>query len=1000
MADLSKTIQIVFDSIDQSARGFESVKSSVGSLAEGIEEATQPLADLTAGILAADAAALALGAAFVSASVKASVDFESALTDLNKVLGEGDGQISDYIPQIREMSDTFATSGASVAGLAGNLKQAGFTADEVFGDPSGGFGLADLALQAVKISTLDADAASAVFVRTLSGFQEPASEASRLLDILNEASNTSGASFEDLAEAFGRVGPVAQGAGLSFEETAGFLVVLNEKFQSGEISATAFSSIMLQLGSDSASVAAAMEALGIAQTDLNGAMRPTSEIIADLAAKWPELTKEQQNQAAQNLVGLEQAPKLLAILNDYPGVLEAQAIAYASTGSAQKEFNTAIEQSQFVIDRAKVQFENLSIAVGDKFKPSVVSGTESMGLFAKSITDAVEGGQLEPFFEAVLPLFDDFAEYIAGIAEALPEAFSGVDWSEFERSIEAISESFGGIFGDLDLTNPEDLAAAIQALVDVGTLFINATSGIIDGLEPLFTLLGQVVGAFTSLDPEVQNAIGYFLGLSTTVNVVAGVVGSLSGAIGAAGAAKGLIGSFAALGPAIAGASVALAGFEVGKYISEVTGLDHALEDFLFELKGLPPIVGATDEVVERSGDVLAGLSEEYGIAFTSIKDYHKATQDGRLVFDEATQTWIKAGEAVTDLADATKDASGITDEYTLEFMRLYPAMESTTQAAMLLEQEFGLVGVSSGEAILALERLGLSWQSPRDGFAELSQELREAGFDDAAERARKLGVATEELTFDEAAASAARFAAELQSAGYDDAADAADGLAVKFGSVARETEGASESVTVWNAKSEQWVTVSGDAAAALKKAEEATSAVSEATKKSAAELEIMNRASADFILGWEEIQSAERVAIFEARADIQVAQIEADAERTVAAFESMSASFASTGEVLTELFGIWAGLESSMDQAKVEEWIEREYELREQIAEGQLALIEAEIKRMEAQTAMIEQGGMEVKISSDGLEPYLEAFMFAVVDRVRTQISGSYEDFLLGCGS
>jgi hypothetical protein len=204
----------------------------------------------------------------------------------------------------------------------------------------------------------------------------------------------------------------------------------------------------------------------------------------------------------------------------------------------------------------------------------------------------------------------------------------------------------------------------------------------------------------------------------------------------------------------------------------------------------------------------------------------------------------------------------------------------------------------------------------------------------------------------------------------------------------------------VWNSATGTWTEMSREAADALNKAKDATLAVSDATKKSAAELEIMNRASADFILAWEEIQSAERVAIFEARADIQVAQIEADAERTVAAFESMSAAFVNTGDVLTELFGIWAGLESSMDQAQVEEWIEREYELREQLAESQIALIDAEIARIEAQTKMLEKVGMEVKISSDGLEPYLEAFMFAVVDRVRTQVAGSYEDFLLGCGA
>jgi hypothetical protein len=645
-------------------------------------------------------------------------------------------------------------------------------------------------------------------------------------------------------------------------------------------------------------VAEALDALGISQTDLNGVMRPTADIIGELAAKWPELTREQQNQAAQNLVGLEQAPKLLAILNDYPGVLEATANAYASSGSASKELNVALEQSAVQADRAKVQFENLQIAVGDKFKPAVVESGAAMGNLASAIRQAVEGDTLEPFFEAVLPLFEDFGDYIDGIAEALPEAFAGVDWSDFEESIKNISESFGGIFGDLDLTNPRDLEQVIQGLIDVGALFINTTSGIIDGLEPLFTIIGSVVDAFSDLSPEVQQAAGYLLGMGTTINVLSGFVGTLSGALGGAGKVAGLVGSFAALGPVIAGASVALASFEAGKYISEVTGLDQALEEWLLGLKGIPPVIGASDDVIARSGDTYARLSEELGVVVTSQKDLQKATQDGRLVFDEATQQWVAATTAATGMGESFEAIA--VDDLVGEFNALNPAL-----------------------AISA------------DGTVK--------------------------------------------------AADATDALSTT-------TRGL---VSVFDAATGRWI----DIADAADKGAASVSEGGEELKAVAEKAELMTRASADFILGWEKIQSAERIAIFEAKADIDIARIEADASRTIAAFDAMSSSFQNTGDVLTELFGIWAG-SSGFDQDKIGEWIEREYKIREDLAKSQIALVEAEIKRMEAQTALLEKGGVEIKIGSDGLEPALEAFMFSVIDKVRVQIAGSYEDFLLGCGS
>jgi hypothetical protein len=101
MADLSKTIKIIFDSVDNTSGNINLVTSGIQKFADKVENATQPLADFTTGLLKAEAAALAVGAAVVLFAVKSSIEFEKALTDLNKVLGEGDGDIYDYIPKLK-----------------------------------------------------------------------------------------------------------------------------------------------------------------------------------------------------------------------------------------------------------------------------------------------------------------------------------------------------------------------------------------------------------------------------------------------------------------------------------------------------------------------------------------------------------------------------------------------------------------------------------------------------------------------------------------------------------------------------------------------------------------------------------------------------------------------------------------------------------------------------------------------------------------------------------
>jgi hypothetical protein len=173
-----------------------------------------------------------------------------------------------------------------------------------------------------------------------------------------------------------------------------------------------------------------------------------------------------------------------------------------------------------------------------------------------------------------------------------------------------------------------------------------------------------------------------------------------------------------------------------------------------------------------------------------------------------------------------------------------------------------------------------------------------------------------------------------------------------------------------------------------------------EAVKRQAAEQAILNRSTTEYLLGWERIKSDERVAVYEIRSNVEIAKIEADAERVVAAYDSIARSFENTGEVLGQLFDIWSGADRIGDRDQIEDWIRREYEIREKLAEAQIALINAEIARMNAQTQLLARGGMDVRITSDGLEPALESFMFQVIDKVRLSVSGSYEEFLVGCGA
>ena len=468
-----------------------------------------------------------------------------------------------------------------------------------------------------------------------------------------------------------------------------------------------------------------------------------------------------------------------------------------------------------------------------------------------------------------------------------------------------------GLFKDVDITTPKGLADAIQGIVDVIKGITNVSSGVVTGLQPLLDIVGDVLTVFKDLNPETQKLIGWFIGMGTTVNILSGYASTLAGLFGQGGK---LLQGFKDLSPALQAVSVAFAAFELGKMISDWTGVGDKVGLAVENFRGIPEVVNPSADALKRVPDELKRISEQTGFAIDDMDDFNQLANDGKIIWDDLSGSWVKA-------ADASKDVSTETGKIVDVQKDLNPA----------LKDQYDLMGLTADGAGRAADSLdsyktkaGLLEADLKAG--KISQEDYEGAMRDLEDQAWRNGISLDSLTG-------------------------------KTKLNAEETDKQKKSI------------------------------------KDAAE------ESRKMALEWEKLASQEREVIFKAAAEIAVAQIEADAKRAVAAMDMLAGSFKNTGDVLQKLLDVWAGIDNLGDKSKVEEWIKREYDLREKLAKAQIDLVQAEIERMKAQTELLDRGGVELKISSEGLEPALEAFMFAVIDKVRVQIAGSYEEFLLGCG-
>ena len=914
MADLSKTIQIVFEAVDNTGTGIAALGKGVGDLAGNLESATEPFANLSKAILAFDALVVGLAATLGSAAIEESREFQVSIAGVAKQLGDAGPPLEQVKKDIEGVGAAFGTNANEVAASTADFLAAGY-------DYETSAKLVAASTQLMIAGGLDAEVSTKAITASLAGFKIPAEEAAeasvKIGDILNKIGDISSGDFDQIVDGFKQIAPTAKDAGLSMEQTAAAIATIVDTGYSGSEAANALKSGLVQLVDPPKDARVELEKLGVSLTDASGKQKLAGDIMAELAGKYGGLTEEQKLQTAAIIFGKDQAGKLNALLGDWGKnqdyVAQMTDKTTGAVGSMAKEVEIKLNTLDSKIKTTDEIWRQFLVHLGDK----IVGGGDyeslivGLGKLGEALKGVIDDGDLDPLIKPFQDAFATIGRLFEDMAENLPEALEQIDWGRFNEAIKDLTGSVNGIFSGIDLSTPEGLAKVIQDILDVGAGLIKTTSGIVDGLKPLFEIVGGLFKAFSELDPEVQKALGYFFGMATTVNTLSGYAKSFADVLGGSG---GLVGSLKSLGTVAAAVAVAMGAFEVGKAIAEFTGLDKALDGWVESLNGVPDAAKPAAEAIGRIPDNLKKVSDSTGLAITSMDQFNKLADSGAIIFDKVSGSWIKAADATDKVAVAQTGILGVTTD-------LEPAM-------------------------LALyETMGLT----ADGHKKLAD-------------ATKAGV--------------------ISQADY------------KAGLAALDAQFKNGDLTLeqYTVAVEQIRISAGLSAPAIDKMTKSQEEAAKKTKDLAAESE-------KFALEWAKLLSAERIAVFEASADIQVAQIEADSKRAVAAMEMLGASFANTGEVLTELIGLWVGLEG-MDQSKIEGWIEREYAIREALAQAQIDMVNAEIKRLEAQTALLERGGVELKITSDGLEPELEAFMFRVIDKVRVAVSGSYEEFLLGCGS
>lgn len=765
MANLKKTVDLIFNGTDKTGSAIASVGRNLDSLTDKAGSITGPLAGAADSILKLEGALVAMGAAALAFATKEAITFEAALVDLEKVMGEGEGSANNYADTFSDLSSRFGVDAASIIQSTADFRQAGYDIDE-------SLTLVEQSLLAVNAADLTTKQSSELLIGTLAGFQAPASEAARLLDVLNGVSNNAGASVEELGEGFKILSPVAKTLGLSFEETAALLTPVVEVTRSGSESANALRTAISNLIKPTKERKELLEdELGI-QLSVNGQRRDTKDVLYDLIDATKGLDDNEKQRIATVIAGSEQMSRFLAVLNNSERSEEILQIAMNSAGSAIEEFNTKASSAEFAIKQLNAAISTAAATAGIEYIDQTKNVTQATTNLVDSFREALQGDNADVLFSALRTGLDDLADRINIIAENLPEAFEGVDLTglldTFGDLGGELQNAFKEVFGEVDLTTVEGLQEALQKIVDGFTALTNVTSGIIKGLEPLFEMIGKGIEEFQDLDTATQKSVGELLGIAKAIDTILPLLSGLAGGLSSVGTGltalagaqgfkallgnltelekMGKIGKGGLIGFALAG------GYTIGTVINDA--IIKPLEDkfgtsigsWLYDQfnkeeldkikKAMGPVSEAQQKLVKDTQD-LRNINDELA----------KKLQDTQVATKETQSSWQDYADELVNAANKHKDLDNAMGDTEQNLGRSSNALDRLTNEAQKNGGALDEVGYTTKQLAKDNKSLALGYDQATGKVNSWSGGIIKTGksLDDTAEKTEKAIAKTED---------------------------------------------------------------------------------------------------------------------------------------------------------------------------------------------------------------------------------------------------------------
>lgn len=495
----------MINAIDRASGALASVGNSVSSLGDrfrGLGDVVKQAAGFITGLLVYDALSeLRRG---IQESIDLFMEFESTLADIQIASGlsaEAFAPLRDNIIQIAQSLSIYGVNMAEATAATEALVKAGLSGSDAVAALTG-------AIQLAKLEGIDYARASELLVQIMNQFSLSASEATRVVDVLVNASIAAVGSAADLAQGLSYAGTIASQLGFSLEETTAALVALNNAGLEAGRAGRNLQAMLSDLIEHS-------DRLGFSIYDTSGKLLSLPEIINRLVDHLQSLGSEEERNAYLMEVFGQQGMRAAAILLNLAGegenagdVLRELAVEIGRTGTASEAMSLKMNTTSGRLARLNAEFDNFKIMLGD-FLASILL----------PVIDAFRwlGGVLS---ETVAPIVKNL------IMPAVRELNSV--WSKLNESLEESGIDFN-ILTEIIKILATGVMVTLWAIIKAVTLVIQGATSAVETLTGavrwLSDRLNELINIFTNVKSTVLDIWGSLW--NSIFNIVVNILNSV-----------------------------------------------------------------------------------------------------------------------------------------------------------------------------------------------------------------------------------------------------------------------------------------------------------------------------------------------------------------------------------------------------------------------------------------------------------------------------------------